>query len=116
MAGHSHRHIGDIEDMDYVDLENGFIIAHDRTYENNPSGKAKRLGGYARITIEFSIENEVSSHRYTAVYYTQSGLKTKAVTGYAFMKTVGSSMNLDLSGVPQRLYVINEGCSAWEVL
>lgn len=114
MAGHSHRHIGDIEDMDYVDLENGFIIVHNRTYEKNPSGKVKRLGGYSRITLEFSLEGKVSSRRYTAVYYVQSRLKTRTATGYAFMKTVGISMDLDLSGIPPRLYVLNDVGIDWK--
>ena len=114
MAGHSHRHIGDIENMDYVDLENSFIIVHNRTYEKNPSGKVKRLGGYSRITIEFTVNNKTRSHRYTAVYYVQSRLKTRTATGYAFMKTVGSGMDIDLSGIPSHLYVLNEEGIDWK--
>lgn len=119
MAGHSHRHIGDIEDLDYVDQKAGFILMYNRSYLSPVPGKipnrnCKNLKSYSRITIDISLENGISSNRYTAVYFNQLSDRTKEVTRYAFMKTVGSSMNLDLSCVPKNLYVIERDCSKWE--
>jgi|LakMenEpi03Aug12_release.lakeMendotaPanAssembly.Ray.scaffolds.fasta_scaffold447965_3 hypothetical protein len=119
MAGHSHRHIGDIEDLDYVDQKAGFILMYNRSYLSPIPGKipnrnCKNLKSYSRITIDISLENGISSNRYTAVYFNQLSDRTKEVTRYAFMKTVGSSMNLDLSCVPKNLYVIERDCSKWE--
>jgi hypothetical protein len=119
MAGHSHRHIGDIEDLDYVDRKEGFILMYNRSYLSPVPGKipnrnCKNLKSYSRITIDISLENGISSNRYTAVYFNQLSDRTKEVTRYAFMKTVGSSMNLDLSCVPKNLYVIERDCSKWE--
>lgn len=119
MAGHSHRHIGDIEDLDYVDRKEGFILMYNRSYLSPVPGKipnrnCKNLKSYSRITIDISLENGISSNRYTAVYFNQLSDRTKEVTRYAFMKTVGSSMNLDLSCIPKNLYVIERDCSKWE--
>jgi hypothetical protein len=119
MAGHSHRHIGDIEDLDYVDQKAGFILMYNRSYLSPIPGKipnrnCKNLKSYSRITIDISLENGISSNRYTAVYFNQLSDRTKEVTRYAFMKTVGSSMNLDLSCIPKNLYVIERDCSKWE--
>lgn len=116
MPGHSHRHIGDIEDLDYVDQEVGFILVYNREYLSPANGIIKKLKSYSRITIDISLENGISSNRYTAVYFNHLSDRTKEVTRYAFMKTVGSSMDLDLSCVPKNLYVIEiyQDCSKWE--
>ena len=117
MAGHSHRHIGDIEDLYYVDQENGFIIVYNYAYNKgivHGKGGKVELKSYSRITIDISLQNGKTSNRYTAVYYKKHEPENKLITRYYFTKNVGSSMGLDLSPVPRDLYVIQNDCTVWE--
>jgi hypothetical protein len=117
MAGHSHRHIGDIEDLYYVDQENGFIIVYNYAYSRgivHGKGRSVELKSYSRITIDISLENGKTSNRHTAVYHKKHEPGNKLITRYRFTKNVGSSMNIDLSPVPKDLYVIQNDCIIWE--
>ena len=114
MAGHSHRHIGDVEDMDYVDQENGFILMENIEYETSNAKRIKSLSSYARITIDFDIENGLFVKKYLAIYYKQSRWSTKTVSKYSFIKVQGSSIDADLSCIPASLYVYSNGCVGWK--
>jgi hypothetical protein len=116
MAGHSHRHIGDISDMDYVDPENGFILMKNAEYSTSNTNRIKRLDSYARITVQFYIQNGkfVNAKRYLAIYYKQSQWSDKWVSKYSFIKVQGSSLDEDLSCIPKFLYVYNDGWMKWK--
>jgi len=107
MGAHSHRHIGDIVDVDYLDPGIKFIVMQEQIYLKRTTGKpAKRLSGYGRITIDFKLPQ---GHSYTAVYHRQSRLKHKNSTGYALIRSEQNppAYVLDVCSVPSMLYVLH---------
>lgn len=116
-AGHSHRHIGDVEDLEHVDPDGKFIMVGDTICKNMSNGRVKKLSGYARITIDFGIETKEYSHRYTAVYYSQKSHSTKFLTVYSYIDhhtILGKPDRRDLAFIPKFLYVYNPDAKIWE--
>jgi hypothetical protein len=116
MAGHSHRHIGDAEDLDYVDPDNEFILLKNVECQASNINKIKKLDSYARITIQFRIQSKkfANTKKYLAIYYKQSMWSNKWVSKYSFIKVQGSSLDEDLSCIPKSLYIYNDGWMKWK--
>jgi hypothetical protein len=117
--GHYHRHIGDAEELEHIDKDRHFVMIENVTYQTGVLGKTKSLGSYDRITIDFGIETEVYSHRYTAVYEAKRRRNTKSLFVYVYAKhftILGKPDVSDLCDIPELLYVYNSDSKIWEDL
>ena len=117
--GHSHRHIGDVEDLEHTDPDGKFVMVEDVIYLTGLLGKPKRLSSYARITIDFGIETKEYSQRYTAVYDLQKMHSNKSLIVYSYMNhytILGMPDEKDLEVIPRTLYLYNSDARIWEDL
>ena len=117
--GHSHRHIGDAEDLEHADPDGKFIMVEDVIYLTGLLSKPKRLSSYARITVDFGIETKEYSQRYTAVYDLQKKHSSKSLIVYSYMDhytILGKPEEKDLAVIPRTLYLYNSDARIWEDL
>ena len=117
--GHHHRHIGDAEELEHIDKDGNFVMVENVTYKTGLLGKPKPLGSYDRITIDFGIETEVYSHRYTAVYEAMRRRNTKSLFVYVYSNhftVLGKPEEKDLCDIPKLLYVYSSDARIWEDL
>jgi len=117
--GHHHRHIGDAEELEHIDKDRNFVMVKNVIYQTGVLGKTKPLGSYDRITIDFGIETEVYSHRYTAVYEAKRRRNTKSLFVYVYANhftVLGKPDEKDLCDIPKLLYVYSSDARIWEDL
>jgi hypothetical protein len=117
--GHSHRHIGDAEDLEHIDPDGKFIMVKNEIYQTGLLGKPKHLCNYTSITVEFAVETREYSHRYTAVYYLQKRYSTKYLSVYSYTNhftILGKPEEKDLAFIPKFLYVYDPNARIWEDL
>jgi len=116
---HSHRHIGDVEELEHMDPDCKFVMTENVIYPTGILAKPKQLGSYSRITVDFPIETEKYSHRYTAVYALQKHLTTGSLSVYSYTNhftILGMPDEKDLCNIPRFLYVYSPDAKIWEDL